>query len=191
MRRCRKPSNRVPGFSFFELSLLIGLISLVLIGLLGMLSSVDDSPYPDVTPYRWANALYAQSQLEKFRTSILAYYDQTGALPGDFPHGNGNSIIEKNLGEDAWVLRDLFNAGVLPDTTFLIRGREPDLYHTVLWGDGRRLGEGHFIKLVGFDRMEALALDRKYDDARSDSGNIIFPNSKDDHVDLFVKLVLY
>ncbi len=191
MRRDRRSSGLVPGFGFLEFSMLLGLISLVLFGLITMFSSVDDSPYPDVTPYQWANTLYAHSQLERLRVAMLNYTDQAGGLPGDFPDGNGNGIIERELGEDATVFRDMIQAGVIPQEAFLIRGRVPEVYHTVLQAEGRVLGEGHFIKLAGFPRVEALALDRKYDDARNDSGNIIFSNNGTDDIDLFVKLVLY
>lgn len=191
MHRCRKQSTRVCGFIFYELIILLGLISLVLVGLLGLLSTDGGSPYSDVTPYRWANALYAQSQLESFRGAVLSYYDKVGGLPGDDPHGNGNGIIEKDLGEDAYVLSDLHGAGILPSEAFFVRGRRPDLFHTVLEGDGRVLGQGHFIKLSRFNKAEAAALDRKFDDSRSDSGNIIFANTEGGEVDLYVKLVLY
>jgi len=188
--RLNHPS-RVSGFSLLEFSLLFGVLTLVLVGMVGLMGSSDDGPYPDVPPYRWANALYAKSLLEKSRVTILAYEDQTGGLPGDSPSGNGNGKIEKDLGEDTKVFTDLYRSGVSPQEVVLIRGRRLELYYSVLRAQERILGEGHFFKLASFNKYEALALDRKFDNSLSDSGNIIYSHNDDGTVDLYVKLLLY
>ncbi|MCK9241514.1 hypothetical protein [Desulfocurvus sp.] len=184
---------RAAGFSFIEFSVALSLLSIILLGLVLLVSSTDDdSPYPDITPYKWTNALYTWNQVERLRTAVRLYQDQTGALPGDFPHGNANGRIEKELGEAGRVFDDLRQSGTLPDPPVLVRGRKIILYYAELRIEGQPVSAGHFFKLERFDRLEAVALDRKFDDARGDSGSVIVSARADgDGVDCYIALDLF
>lgn len=187
--RRRGGAARAAGFTFLEFSVALGFLSLILLGLVLLVSSTDDSsPYPDITPYTWSNALYTWNQVERLRTAVRLYEDQTGKLPGDYPHGNRNGRIEKELGEADLVFDDLRTSGVMPDLPQLVRGRRVVLYFAELRAEGQPLATGHFFKLEGLERLEALALDRKFDNARGDSGSIIIAARDDDRVDCYLAL---
>jgi len=180
------------GFTFLEFSVALGFLSLILLGLVLLVSSTDDSsPYPDITPYKWSNALYTWNQVERLRTAVQLYQDQFNGLPGDVPHGNANGFIDKELGEADTVFDDLRASGVLPDPPVLVRGRKVVLYYAELRAEGQPLTKGHFFKLEGMDRLEALALDRKFDDARGDSGAVIIARRDEDRVDCYIGLELF
>lgn len=186
--------TRVSGFTFMEFSVALAILSAMLLGLVLLVSSTDDdSPYPDITPYKWSNALYTWNQVERLRTAVRLYQDQTNALPGDFPHGNANGRIEKELGEADRVFEDMRLSGALPDPPVLVRGRKIVLYYAELRLEGQPLAEGHFFKLEKFDRLEAVAMDRKFDDASGGSGAVIVSPREDDkdRVDCYIALDLF
>lgn len=190
--RRRGGAARAAGFTFLEFSVALGFLSLILLGLVLLVSSTDDSsPYPDITPHTWSNALYTWNQVERLRTAVRLYQDQFNGLPGDSPHGNQNGRIEKEQGEADRVFDDLRDSGVMPDLPLLVRGRRVVLYFAELRAEGQPLATGHFFKLEGLERLEALALDRKFDNARGDSGSVIIAARDDGRVDCFIALDLF
>lgn len=187
-----------------EAIIVVVVVLVLVLGSLLLLNPGQSDDYDFVPPWRQTNAVYAFHALEEFRGHMQAYYDMTATLPGDRRDasytnstgsviGNGNGHIEKGNEENIKVFRDLHANGITEDDTIRVRGRDLNLYWMqVQWDDGTA-DEGHYMRIDGFNHLEAQAMDRHYDDGNGAAGQILyFPYEEDDqYVTLIVKFSLY
>lgn len=190
------------GYSQVELITGFALVALLFLGLLYMVNPLASDEDPDGVPvYRAANAIYISNALERQRVAIMNYYDMRGVLPGDDPvpreidgelvRGNEDGRITLESGESAKVFADLYAAGLNPVPQVRVRSKDLKVLWVRLGADGHVLREGNFFKLEGLNRLEALGMDSRYDDGRSDAGRILFIPGDDDTVVLYSELDLY
>lgn len=144
--------------------------------------------------------MYVHQALESQRIAVLAYVDTLGCLPGDDDHmvvidgkkvvGNMDGKIDPATGESAKVFRDMALALIIPRSDVRIRGIELELLWMRFMSGGNLLMQGNFFRLKGLNRLEALAVDRKFDDGDPQGGDILsFGDSET--VDFYSKLDLY
>lgn len=183
------------GFSQFEFIVCIFIVLFLLMGVVyinlpGGSDWEEGEGPPHIPPYRWANAAYIHNQLESLRVSVLGYKDMYNRMPGD--SGRGDHLrIEKGLGENRKFFKDLHDAGYIRREEVLIRGRDLDVYWTVLGVNGNAT-QGNFFKLPGVNIHEARAVELKYDDGRNYAGNVLYSVKEGaGEADLFVRLELY
>lgn len=181
------------GMAMTEVIMVVAVVlALVLASLYLFNPAEPDSQGGMVPPWRQTNGVYAYHALEEFRSHVQAYYDMFSALPGDRRDagytnstnstiGDSDGRIQKGNEENLKVFRDLYVAGITKTPQVRIRGRLLDIYWAqVRWDDGS-VSEGHYARVDGFNTLEALTMDRRYDDGRKSSGRILyFPYEQDD-----------
>ena len=74
-----------------------------------------------------------------------------------------------------------------------MRGRKLDYFWMRVLRDDGSAQEGHYARVDGFQTIEAVAMDRRYDDNNALSGNIFFFPYKEneDYCSLLVGLELF
>lgn len=195
--RKRRLEPHARGWVQTEFILLIFLIMVLLILLLSIVSGGGTTSVP---LFRSANATYAYSALERLRVAVLSYQDMFGVLPGDDPRpeeingrmvaGDEDGKIEFGTGEADKAFIDLAKAGILDNPVVRIRSRTVALMWVRLLSENAVEGEGNFFKIAGFNRSEAEAFDRKYDDGFRNTGDVLFFDAEDDSVDFYYRLTL-
>jgi len=200
---CR--ARRDAGISMTEVIMVVAIVMALVLASLYLFNPAEPDTGEDyVPPWRQTNAVYAYNALEEFRGHMQAYYDMFGVLPGDRPEagytnstgapiGNSDGHIQRGNEENLKVFRDLHVAGITPNDTVLVRGRPLDIYWLQVRGEQGVIDEGHYLRLDGFNRLEAQAMDRRYDDGGEASGDILcFPYEEDnDFATLLVKFSLF
>lgn len=193
------------GYSQYEIVAAIFLVFLLLFGVLIMVMPGggydQDTGELDVPPYRWGNAIYIYNALQRVETGARIYYDLHHAMPGDSPElfqnattvikGDADGRIERGRMENVKFFIDLYKSGILPEETIRIRAKPLDIYWVELKAEGKVLAEGNFFKLAGINVDEARALDYKFDDARNDTGSVIYSLNDDGSGDVYVNFELF
>lgn len=189
---------RKKGVVAAEFLLLFFVVLLIIIAVVNIFT-LDDGD-DGIPPYRAANAMYVYNALERVRLSVVSYYDVFGALPGDDDlvavidgkevKGNLDGRIDQSSGEAAKVFKDMAREGVLRKAEVRIRGLMLELLYVRFLSKGEVLQEGNFFRLVGMNRNEAVAMDRKFDDGRASEGDVLYVGDGDT-VTLYYKLLLY